>query len=112
MIELVHAVLTVLGFLGAQVADPGPICAGGACPEVPHRPVVAWSAPQTVRADEVRLFAHDVRRPGCAPSSQADLAVQLGMAAGWSREVLVVPVARERLVLGDPAVRLTGPSGR
>lgn len=64
MPALFQTLLLLLGFVGTRLADAGDPCAGGACPAVPDRPVVAWGAPQTLRADEVRLFARESRRPG------------------------------------------------
>ena len=82
--ELLQALLILCGYLGARVADSGNACAQGACPAVPDRPVVAWTAPQTVRADEVHLFSR--------AAGQLEHSLERS-------EVLVVGPARERLTI-------------
>jgi len=66
MTEIFQTLLLLLGLIGSHVADPGEPCSSANCPAVPTRPVVAWAAPQTLRADEVRLFSRGERRPGQA----------------------------------------------
>ncbi len=64
MFELVQVLLFVLGIAAARLADPGTPCATGPCPPIPDRPIVAWSSPEPLRADEFRLFSRCERRPG------------------------------------------------
>ena len=74
--------------LGSEAVDRTELCADGACPAVPDRPVVAWTAPQTVRADEVVLFSRGegATRLAIAP-----------VAGPHEREVLVIAPAGERV---------------
>ncbi|MCY2959670.1 MAG: hypothetical protein NTY35_05850 [Planctomycetota bacterium] len=94
MPELVQTLLLLLGLLGAQFAGSGDTCPGGACPAVPERPVVSWAAPQTLRADEVRLFSRGEYRPG-----QPGIGIEAPDFDGSDRprEFLLVAPALERL---------------
>lgn len=64
MPELLPILWMLLGIVGARFAGPADDCVGSDCPAVPARPVVAWTTPQSLRADEVRLFSRQERRPG------------------------------------------------
>lgn len=94
MPELLQTLLVLLGLVGAHYADPGEACPNGACPAVPDRPAVAWTAPQTLRADEVRLFSRSESRPGEHAGG-----IPAAAAAGreGEREVWIVAPATERL---------------
>ena len=99
MPELFQTLLILLGLLGGRVADPGDGCPSGTCPAVPERPVAALGAPQTLRADEVRLFARGDHRPGQAAGALEVL--RPGAARGPEVEgaptFVIVPPAPERL---------------
>lgn len=90
MAEFALLVWMFFGLVGAHVAGPGGDCYAGDCAAVPNRPTVAWSVNETVRADEVRLFARGERRPG-QPGHV------LVMEARPDRELLVVPPAEIRV---------------
>jgi hypothetical protein len=90
MPELLPILWMLLGFVGARVAGPADDRGGSDCPAVPARPVVAWTAPQSLRADEVRLFSRQERRP----SQPGDVIV------------LEIHVEREATVVAPAAVRL------
>jgi hypothetical protein len=64
MPELIPILWMLLGLVGARFSGPADDCSGSDCPAVPARPVVAWTTPQSLRADEVRLFSRQERRPG------------------------------------------------
>jgi hypothetical protein len=98
--ELLQSFLILIGLLAARIAEADAPCPG-MCAEPAARPVVAWAAPQNVRADEVRLFSRGERRPG---QPAVDLAV-VRMTGSTPRAVLVVAPAGER-VGAELAVRV------
>lgn len=100
MPELFQTLLILLGLVGAHYADPGDACPPGACPSVPDRAVVTWTAPQTLRADEVRLFSRGETRPGQrmgADRGEDGTGAERDAAPGTRRGVLIVAPARDRL---------------
>ena len=88
---MMQTIFLLIGLFAVRATDPGDSCPTGACPEVPHRPVIAWTAPQSLRADEVGLFCRGERRPG-QPGASVTL---------WREphEKLVIGSARERLLV-------------
>jgi len=90
---MLQTIFLLLGLLAGHVADPGQPCENGPCPEIPHRPVVAWTAPQSLRADEIRLWSRGERRPG-QPGASVDL-------TWWqaTHAPLVIAPAPERLLV-------------
>ncbi len=101
MAEFALLLWMFFGLVGAHVAGSGSDCGAGECAAVPNRPTVAWSVHETLRADEVRLFARGERRPG-QPGHV------LVLDARPDREVLVVPPAeiRVRVSIGQRERRL------
>jgi len=99
MTEIFQTILLLLGLLGSHVADPGEPCTSANCPAVPTRPVVALGAPQTLRADEVRLFSRGEHRPGQPRERVLVLHVGDELAPGvlGPPNVLLVAPASERL---------------
>ncbi len=99
MTEIFQTLLLLLGLIGSHVADPGEPCTAANCPAVPTRPVVAWAAPQTLRADEVRLFSRGEHRPGQANGGVLVLHVgdERGADTLGPADFLLVAPAPERL---------------
>jgi hypothetical protein len=64
MAELLRSILLLIGLLANHVVEGGDLCPTGPCPDVPNRPVVAWTATQSPRADEITLWTRGERRPG------------------------------------------------
>ncbi len=91
MAELLQTIFLVIGFLAGQAAHAGNDCPVGPCPEIPHRPVVAWTAPQSLPAGEIRLWSRGERRPG-QPGATVTLSSE-------PRARLVVAPAAERLLV-------------
>lgn len=96
MAEVFQTLLVLLGLVVARVADPGEFACANDCPAVPVRPVVAWSAQQDVRADEVRLFSRGARRPGQPGPEFAATCPSIAVEGAPARFVVIGP-ARERL---------------